>query len=88
MVNKKNNYGIIKKGAMRAEQRKIFKEYEGVTVRLGYLDQSGEYQGKIGTVDIVKGSKYVHFTIDGDYYPTWTIVKQKDSKKREKGKKS
>ena len=54
---------------MTAEQRKIIKEYEGVTVRLGYLDQDGEYQGQIGTVDIVKGSKYVHFTIDGTYNP-------------------
>ena len=72
MVIKKNKNRIIKTGAkkMTAEQRKTIKEYEGVTVRLGYLDQSGEYQGKIGTVDIVKGSKYVHFTIDGDYYPT------------------
>lgn len=47
----------------------MFKEYEGMTVRLGYLNQDGDYQGQIGMVDIVKGSKYVHFTIDGTYNP-------------------
>ena len=67
----------------------MFKEYEGMTVRLGYLNQDGDYQGQIGMVDIVKGSKYVHFTIDGTYNPI--RFGQKTSKwtgKREKGKKS